>query len=197
MGTVSTGSFFDQLASEATGLTWALRLVGFIVMWIAFCLCFGPLEVAGDCIPCIGPCVGDSIAAITCCATCLPATACTLGVAGFVWALMRPWVGIPMLVVFCAIMVGFGGYVRKRRQEKGGPVLKAAPPNPNYGTTQVQAAPVAMAQAAIPQARQMQVQAPMGLAPGQLMQFQTPDGNMMQVAVPQGTPPGGVFTISY
>merc|ERR1719285_602088 len=81
-------------------MTYILRVVGFLLLWLAFSLLFVPLEVAADFIPCIGPCLGDNIAIVTCCISCLPGLAFSLGVIGCVWVFMRPLVGIPMLAVF-------------------------------------------------------------------------------------------------
>lgn len=138
MGIFSKDDLFKLLSSEANMLTWILRFVGFALMWFAFCLCFGPLEVAADCIPCIGPCLGDSIARITCCISCLPATACTLGVAGIVWVAMRPMVGIPCVVAFIAMNGGFGSYVAKAKAQKRRAAQVSAPvPQAQYGATAV------------------------------------------------------------
>jgi len=126
MGTLSKSKLFETLASDASFKTWMLRIAGFGIMWVAFCLCFGPLEVAADCIPCIGPCLGDSIQAITCCVSCLPAIACTLGVAGVVWVAMRPEVGIPLMLVWVLIVGGLGYYIVKKRQEKQGGQFQSA-----------------------------------------------------------------------
>lgn len=212
MGTLSKAQLFDMLASEANVLTWILRAVGFGLMWLAFCLCFGPLEVAGDCIPCIGPCIGDSIHAISCCVACLPATACTLGIVGVVWVAMRPMVGIPLMLLNLAIMAGLGYYIAKTRAAKQGGRVIMVGENPDTGATgllpgtaaQAPAAAVTVAMAqAYPQPqvqatqRQMQVQVPAGFGPGQLIQFQTPDGSMMQATVPQGVAPGGIFMVNY
>jgi len=142
-GTISKDDLFTQLSNESTGLTWTLRLIGFIVMWVAFCLCFGPLEVAGDCIPCVGPFIGDSIAAISCCVACLPATACTLGVAGAVWVVMRPLIGIPCMIAFVIIIGGFVVYIGKQKAAKRGGPIATGIPNPNYGAAYPQAYPSA------------------------------------------------------
>jgi hypothetical protein len=197
MSAISRDDFFNQLASEATAMTWALRLIGFIVMWFAFCLCFGPLEVAGDCIPCVGPWIGDSIAAISCCVACLPATACTLGVAGIVWVAMRPLIGIPCMIAFVIIIGGFGAYIGKQKASKRGGQFATSTPSPNYGAVHVPAPAVAIAQPVTPQPRQMQVQAPLGCYPGMEVQFQTPDGTFVKAQVPEGIAPGGFFTASY
>jgi len=148
MGTISPGKFFDQLAAEESGLTWVLRFIGFIVMWIAFCLCFGPLGVAADCVPCIGPMLGDSIAAISCCVACLPATACTLGVAGVCWVVMRPLIGVPLLLVFCAITGGLGAFIGKQRAKRGGRAVQVGVAQTSLSqpmAPQPRAPPVAMA----------------------------------------------------
>lgn len=202
MGTISKEDFFTQLASEATALTWILRFIGFILMWVAFSLCFGPLEVAGDCIPCVGPWIGDGIAAVTCCVACLPATGCTLGVAGLVWMAMRPHIGIPLMLAFVIIFGGLGFYIAKQKRAKQAGQVAVGAPNPNYGAAQVltMAQPaVAIAQPIAPQppSRHMQVQAPLESFPGQLVQVQTPDGTTVSVQVPQGIQPGGIFTVSY
>lgn len=210
MGALSKNKLFETLSSEANVETWICRLVGFGFMWLAFFLCFGPLEVATDCIPCIGPCLGDSIHAIGCCISCLPATACTLGVAGLVWVVMRPMVGLPLILVWVLVVGGFGSYiVKKRREKQGGRVVMAGPGIDAGSTgliasTQMSAPPVAMsvvtAQPVIAQPvqqRQMQVQVPDGSGAGQLIQFQTPDGNMMSATVPQGLAHGDIFMVNY
>eukprot|EP00449_Zooxanthella_nutricula_P005312 CAMPEP_0198506140 /NCGR_PEP_ID=MMETSP1462-20131121/11498_1 /TAXON_ID=1333877 /ORGANISM="Brandtodinium nutriculum, Strain RCC3387" /LENGTH=412 /DNA_ID=CAMNT_0044235349 /DNA_START=78 /DNA_END=1312 /DNA_ORIENTATION=- len=106
-GQVSKDDLFAKLETEANMMTYVLRAVGFLLSWFAFSLLFVPLEVAADCIPCIGPCLGDNIAAVTCCISCLPGLACSLGVAGCVWVFMRPMVGIPLLAVFVITLGGF------------------------------------------------------------------------------------------
>jgi hypothetical protein len=53
---------------------------------------------------------------------------------------------------------------------------------------------VAMAQA---QPRMFQVQAPVGMGPGQQITVQTPEGQMMGVVIPPGVTPGGVFQVNY
>eukprot|EP00930_Biecheleria_cincta_P058995 TRINITY_DN44769_c0_g1_i1.p1 TRINITY_DN44769_c0_g1~~TRINITY_DN44769_c0_g1_i1.p1 ORF type:complete len:511 (-),score=85.75 TRINITY_DN44769_c0_g1_i1:247-1779(-) len=129
MGSMSKDSLFEALREEASSLTIVLRIVGFVLSWIAFCLLAGPLEVAADCIPCVGPCLGDMISAIACCVSCMPATACTLGVIGIVWVAMRPMVGIPLMAIFVIVMGGFAywkfayakGGGRKRLEENDGP----------------------------------------------------------------------------
>mmetsp|Transcript_19716 Transcript_19716/g.54179 ORF Transcript_19716/g.54179 Transcript_19716/m.54179 type:complete len:507 (+) Transcript_19716:57-1577(+) len=144
-GTVDKDMLFANLQAEARNLTWILRLVGFIIAWIAFALLAGPLEVVADCIPCIGPYLGDSVQAIACCVACLPACACAMGVIGIVWVAMRPFVGIPLIVVFCC---GIGGLVvfkiYSKQQKNGGGGGGAAPQTiGSFGSSSGGSAPVA------------------------------------------------------
>ncbi|CAE7685147.1 unnamed protein product, partial [Symbiodinium sp. CCMP2456] len=104
-GTLTIEQVWEAMRAESSAMTWVLRVVGFVLCWVAFCLLAGPLEVAADCIPCIGPCLGDMIQAIACVVSCVPATACCLGVVGVVWVAMRPLIGIPLVLVFVATMV--------------------------------------------------------------------------------------------
>lgn len=106
MGTIEISKMWEMQRAESSGMTWALRFLGFALAWIAFCLLAGPLEVATDCIPCIGPMLGNAVSAIACCVSCLPATACTMGVVGVVWIVMRPMVGIPLIIIFLLVMIG-------------------------------------------------------------------------------------------
>lgn len=120
MGATDVDKFFENMQASSQVLTYILRFVGFIVMWCAFAAMFGPLSVAADCIPCVGPYLGDAIETIACVVSCPPACACALGVIGVVWVVMRPMVGVPLMIIFCCIMGGFVAYEVKMKGEKGG-----------------------------------------------------------------------------
>eukprot|EP00927_Polykrikos_kofoidii_P062090 TRINITY_DN56913_c0_g1_i1.p1 TRINITY_DN56913_c0_g1~~TRINITY_DN56913_c0_g1_i1.p1 ORF type:complete len:457 (+),score=32.22 TRINITY_DN56913_c0_g1_i1:47-1372(+) len=96
-GEVDAEDFFDKMQGELNLVTAILRIVGFIVMWVGFCLCFGPLEVFADCIPFVGPFLGDSIRGVTNCLSCIPACVCFTLIAGIMWIGMRPLVGGTLL----------------------------------------------------------------------------------------------------
>mmetsp|Transcript_122634 Transcript_122634/g.318876 ORF Transcript_122634/g.318876 Transcript_122634/m.318876 type:complete len:430 (-) Transcript_122634:154-1443(-) len=99
-GTVDKDVFFKDLQAESDAITMILRIVGFLVLWFAFSRIGGPLGIAADCVPCIGPALGDSLEAILCCVSCPPACSCALGIIGVMWVVMRPAVGIPLILVF-------------------------------------------------------------------------------------------------
>lgn len=123
-GTWSKEELFDHLQDSNTALTIAMRILGFLLIWAALSSLAGPLEVAADCIPCVGPWIGDNIQAIACCITCPPALACALGVIGVVWVAMRPLVGIPLVLLFvatCCAYIGFAIYQRQQKSEEPSP----------------------------------------------------------------------------
>merc|ERR1712151_147064 len=117
-GTVGKDTFFEDLQAESNGITYALRIVGFLVIWFALSRIGGPLEVAADCIPFVGPFLGDAVDTILCCVTCPPACGCALGVIGVVWVVMRPAVGIPLLLIFLVTCCASVGYVVYQRMQK-------------------------------------------------------------------------------
>jgi len=120
LGRLSREDLFKAMQQDSSALTWALRFVFLLVLWAGFCCLFKPLEVVADCVPFVGPFLGNSIANLTCIFTCPVACACGLGVAGVVWVVMRPPVGITMILLF---LVGIGGavglkmYARNHKKE--------------------------------------------------------------------------------
>eukprot|EP00928_Gymnodinium_smaydae_P074610 TRINITY_DN5763_c0_g1_i2.p1 TRINITY_DN5763_c0_g1~~TRINITY_DN5763_c0_g1_i2.p1 ORF type:complete len:501 (+),score=72.91 TRINITY_DN5763_c0_g1_i2:64-1566(+) len=200
-GEYSRDEFFKALRDENTIMTWALRACAFLMLWAAFYCCVAPFEVLLDCIPCVGPYLGDCFDAIACCVSCVPATVCFLGVAGVMWAIMRPFVGIPLLVLWFLFMCVFGGYAFTRREDitmkaqamQQGMPMASTSDVPSYGTATVQ--PTAQPPAG--GHGQMQVACPPGSGPGDVVAVVTPSGQTVQVTVPAGVPPGGVFLINY
>jgi len=188
MGEMNKKEFFKALNAESHAMTWILRVVGFAVMWLAFSLFFGPLEVMADCIPCVGPCLGDSIAAVTCCVSCLPASACCCLIVGIVWVAMRPLVGGPLVAAFFVVVVAL--IIFKLTSKGKDQSLMAQDAIPTYGAAQV------VTVAAQP-VRQMQVQVPAGVGPGALVQATTPEGTIVNVQVPASCGEGDVFYATY
>merc|ERR1712241_614087 len=110
------------MEAESSAVTWIVRFAAIIFLWMGFCCIFKPLEVAADCIPCIGPYLGNSVSCIISCVTCPVALGCGFGVAGIVWVVMRPLIGGSMLVLFCLC---FGGafalkFLAKQKKDEGG-----------------------------------------------------------------------------
>lgn len=109
-GKVSSEDFFKDLRATSQAVTWLLRLGGFCLAWLAFSMMLAPLGVVADCIPCIGPCLGDMMEAVACVVAICPACACTMLVAGVCWVFMRPMLGIPLMlgsVIIFGVMLFF------------------------------------------------------------------------------------------
>jgi len=118
VGSFSRDELFARLQAESSMVTWLLRFVAAIVMWFAFCSIFKPLEVAADCIPFVGPYIGNCISCIIPVITCPLACACSVGVAGAVWVVMRPIVGSLMMfvcVAICCAGCGLDIYARNKK----------------------------------------------------------------------------------
>lgn len=209
MGRLSRDAFFDLQKQRAETLTWILRLVGFLVLWLAFAMCFRPFEVMLDCIPCIGPMLGDCFNCAVCCVACLPATACFFGVAGVMWCFMRPLVGIPLVLIWIAVMCRTGYYTYEKRHDitnqMGAMQQGLSRSVRTFGGNQAQpfssefgGPPAAAPVVAQPvQSRQMMVTVPEGCSPGTLVEVMTPEGLKVQTHVPAGLQPGSTFPLNY
>jgi hypothetical protein len=114
MGSTDKASFFTHLKNANTVSTWILRILGFLGMWLAFCMLFAPLKVVGECVPFCGDFLASSIEALTVILTCCPALACAAGVAGIVWCAMRPLIGIPLMLIWICTVCGFCGFFIKK-----------------------------------------------------------------------------------
>jgi len=106
-GDLTKDNLFESMDSSNFAILWILRLVGFCVAWFAWSRLAGPLEVVADCIPCVGPCLGDMVEAVACCVSIFPACACGMLVCGIVWVVMRPMIGIPLMIIPVCMFTGY------------------------------------------------------------------------------------------
>jgi transmembrane protein TMEM43 len=100
-GTKSAQEMFSAARTANTMLTWVLRLVGFVVLFIGIRSLLGPLQVVADVVPFFGRIVGAglSIAAFF---VALPVALVTIAIA---WVVYRPVLGITLLVLAGASLV--------------------------------------------------------------------------------------------
>jgi hypothetical protein len=98
---MTAAEMFAKAKEENRVLTILLRIIGFLIMWVGLYLMLAPLAVMGDCIPCIGPAIGDLIEAGACCITCPIALFFSLITIALAWLFYRPMIAVPLLVVAC------------------------------------------------------------------------------------------------
>jgi Transmembrane protein 43 len=111
-GNVPAQQMFEDAISNNVLLTWILRLVGFILIWIGFGLLFAPLSVLADIFPLFGSLVGAATGLIAF----LLALAVALAVIAIAWVVFRPLLGVALLVV--AVVSAVFGFraLRKKPQ---------------------------------------------------------------------------------
>ena len=100
-GMVPAKAMFAKAQSANATLTWFLRVVGIVLMYIGLKGVLGPLDTLVDVIPILNGIVamGTSLAAG------LVAGACGLLTIGVSWIYHRPWVGIPLVLCGVGLLV--------------------------------------------------------------------------------------------
>ena len=101
MGTHTPETMFEAAISGNVFITWVLRIVGFLVMFIGFKLILGPLVVLTDVVPFIGMFVGVGTTIVSILIS-VPLALITVAIA---WVFYRPLLGVILLVVAAAGIV--------------------------------------------------------------------------------------------
>ncbi|MBF0563329.1 MAG: TMEM43 family protein [Alphaproteobacteria bacterium] len=100
MGLVSPDSMFKAEEQGNAILTWALRVGGWIAMLIGMMLIVRPLSVLADVIPFLGDVLSAGVFLVA-----FPVSLClTLVTVSIAWIMVRPMIGIPLLVVGVALL---------------------------------------------------------------------------------------------
>ncbi|WP_165585466.1 TMEM43 family protein [Roseococcus sp. SYP-B2431] len=113
-GTVPAPAMFQQAQDDNALLTWILRLVGVVLMFVGWALLFNPLKVLADVIPPLGAVVGFGTGALAAVLTALVAPV----VIAIAWLFYRPLVGIAILAAGLALAYGFTRLRRRRPQQE-------------------------------------------------------------------------------
>lgn len=109
-GNVSLDQLFVDAENANTIMTWILRLVGFLAMYIGLKMLFGPLTTLVDKIPLVNWLVG-SLASLT---AFVIAAVCALVTIAIAWFVYRPVLGCILLAGAAALVV----FIVKRKAEK-------------------------------------------------------------------------------
>ncbi len=101
-GFQSAEQMFQAAQDRNTLLTWGLRLLGFVLMFIAFRMLFDTLRVLAAVIPALGSLVGGAIGLVAG----ILAGVISLIVIAIAWVVYRPLLGVGLLVVAGALLFG-------------------------------------------------------------------------------------------
>ncbi len=95
MGLLDAHSMFTIAQTENTTITWAVRLGGFLLMWIGLSIIFKPLAMLGAVLPFLG----DLIAMGTGILAFLISLPCTMLVIAIAWIAYRPFLAISLIAI--------------------------------------------------------------------------------------------------
>jgi len=147
LGTVTSDQLFADAESENKAVTWIIRVVCFLVMWIGIVVFFAP---ATQFISMFGSCFGDILEQFICCLACPPALCCTLVTIAICWIAVRPTVAIGLLVGGLCVggaVVGFWYYLEDEKKKKAGGEQLQNQGGPSPAAAYVQPQPGAQAPA--------------------------------------------------
>ncbi|MGF1528051.1 MAG: TMEM43 family protein [Candidatus Competibacterales bacterium] len=99
VGTHSAAGMIEKAQADNRFLTWILRLVGFIIMWVGLFLVLRPLVVLADVLPILGSVAGAGVGLVALLLA-APLSLVTLSVA---WLFYRPLLGVALLVGAAAL----------------------------------------------------------------------------------------------
>ncbi len=111
-GILDAREMFAAAHSENTFLTWILRGFGLLLAWAGFGLLFAPLSVLADFIPFLGNLVGAATGAVSF----LLAVAVSFTVIAIAWIFFRPLLGLLLLAVAVAAVIGGMKFLRRKAQ---------------------------------------------------------------------------------
>ncbi|HPW55185.1 MAG: TMEM43 family protein [Thermoanaerobaculaceae bacterium] len=118
LGVRPADAMFEAAEQSNTMLTWLLRLVGFVLLFVGLNALFRPFVVLGDVVPFIGNLLGKGTAAVSF----LIAAVIALVVIALAWIAHRPLLGIGLLAVAAVALV----LILTRRKKAGPPPLPSA-----------------------------------------------------------------------
>lgn len=110
-GTKTTDEMFETAQHDNTVLTWILRAVGLLVMFIGFSALFAPVTLLASYVPILGSLVSGAVGLVAGAATALLGPS----VIAIAWFAYRPLISILVLAAGLAVAYGFRT-LRQRRQ---------------------------------------------------------------------------------
>lgn len=118
MGVRPAAAMFQAAEQRNTAITWLLRLVGFVLIFVGLNAFFRPFVVLGDVVPFVGNLLGKGAAAVSF----LLAALVAFVVIALAWIAHRPILGIALLAAAVLALV----LVLRRKKRAGPPPLPTA-----------------------------------------------------------------------
>jgi hypothetical protein len=116
-GTLSAGDMFKAAEEENRILSWVLRAVGVVAMFVGWMLMMRPLVVLADVIPFLGSVMGAGTGLVALLATAVVAPV----IIAIAWLWYRPLVSLGVLVVGGAVAYGIKVLAARRRAARAAP----------------------------------------------------------------------------
>ncbi len=113
-GTHDSAAMFEKAHSDNALMTWLIRFVGFMMMFMGLSLIFGPIKVIADKVPFIGNALEAGVALVAF----LIAAFLSLMTIAVSWIVVRPLVGIGLMILAIGSVVGLVMLVRKGKAKK-------------------------------------------------------------------------------
>jgi hypothetical protein len=122
-GTQSAAGMFAAEMASSRNLTWILRAVGFLAMFIGLSMVFKPLSVLADVLPFLGDLVGMGTGLVAF----VLAVVLSLITIAIAWVVVRPVVGIAMLAGAAVLIVLFVRRAKGKGKAKAAAAQGGAP----------------------------------------------------------------------
>jgi hypothetical protein len=113
-GTHNSAAMFEKAHSDNVMMTWLIRFIGFFMMFMGLSLIFGPVKVIADKVPFIGNALEFGVALVAF----LLAAFLSLMTIAVSWIVVRPLVGIGLMILAIGSVVGLVMLVRKGKAKK-------------------------------------------------------------------------------
>lgn len=125
-GNHTAAAMFQKAQDENAMMTWILRVVGFVIMFLGIFMVFRPIAVFADVVPLFGTFLGAGIGLFAF----LGAAALSFLTIAIAWVFVRPVLGISMLVIAIGALVWLLKVGQKKKAARAAGTAPALSPNP-------------------------------------------------------------------
>ena len=116
-GDKTAAELFAALAHKLNVLTWILRVVSWLCLWVGIIMMTRPISVVPDIVPCIGPIIGDLVGCMLFLFALLVGSCMFLSVTSLAYLLYHPLYAAAMLGV-AAVFVAIAVVIRQRSKRQ-------------------------------------------------------------------------------